>query len=70
MHVFVHKLQAFFHIQCVSMPLMSTIIWAEFKIQANCKGNMTAAFGQMQILNNDTLYTLAQANSNWSEEHR
>jgi len=56
MQLFVRKLQAFFHIHCVSMPLMSTIIWAESKIQANCKGNMTAAFEQMQILNNDTHY--------------
>jgi len=44
MQLFVRKLQAFFHIHCVSMPLMSTIIWAESKIQANCKGNMTAGF--------------------------
>jgi hypothetical protein len=58
MQVFIHKLQAFFHIQFVSMPLISisTIILAQSKIQENCKGNMTYDFGQIQTLNNDTHY--------------
>jgi hypothetical protein len=56
MYLFVHKLQAFFCIQCVSVPLMSTILWAESKIQGKLQSEHNCWFGQMQMLNNDTHY--------------